>query len=34
MIKDTEYRQRIIENIKKEKKGNKEELEKFYEVIN
>lgn len=33
MIQDTEYRNRIIQYIKSEKIGNREELEKFYEVV-
>lgn len=33
MMKDKDYRNRIIKNIEKEKKENIEELEKFYEVV-
>lgn len=33
MMKDENYRTRIIENVKQEKKENIEELEKFYKVI-
>lgn len=33
MIRDKEYRKKIIENVTKEKKGNREELGKFYDII-
>ena len=33
MIQDTEYRNRIIQYIRNEKIGNREELEKFYEIV-